>query len=296
MRYSLEDFERFSLERSILPDKVQEGIEKLCSKLGISQSDNRKLKRVRSEPKSDVWEKMKPDLNFKKTVFDEKNEKEKVMSKLKISLNKLNAQNFEREKENILETIALLKKREDDFSEELINIFVNTAMVNPFYAKFYVLMLLELCHDEEVINNSFTKRDFINIYKDSLMKINYVDSNEDFNKHCLMNKENDKRKGLYMFIVELVKNEVYDETNLEELFNYQVEILEKNENDESFLQVNEEIVENMFLFFTVALDIVKKQTYFESIKDKVQKCKDKKDCVGISKRVIFKFMDMMDNC
>ena len=296
MRYSLEDFESCSLENSVLPDKVQEGIDKLCARLGITVSDNRKLRRVKSDPKSDVWEKIKPDVNFKKTVFDEKDEKEKVMSKLKISLNKLNAQNFEKEKENILETIKILKEEEVEFSEELINIFVNTAMANPLYAKFYVSMLVELCQNEEVINNSFTKRNFINMYRDSLMTINYVDSNEDFNKHCLMNKENDRRKGLYMFIVELVKHEIYDETNLEELFDYQLELLEKNEMDKSMVQINEEVVENMNLLFTVALDIVKEQEYFDNIKEKVQKCKGKKDCDGISKRALFKFMDMVDKC
>lgn len=296
MRYSLEEFESCSLEHSVLPDKVLEGIDKLCSRLGITVSDNRKLRRVKSDPKSDVWEKIKPDVNFKKTVFDEKDEKEKVMSKLKISLNKLNAQNFEKEKENILETIKLLKEGDVEFSEELINIFVNTAMANPLYAKFYVSMLVELCQNEEIINNSFTKRDFINMYKDSLMTINYVDSNEDFNKHCLMNKENDRRKGLYMFIVELVKHEIYDENNLEELFDYQLELLENNETDKSMVQINEEVVENMNLLFTFALDIVKEQEYFENIKEKVQKCKEKRECIGISKRVLFKFMDMMDKC
>ncbi len=296
MRYSLEEFESCSLEHSVLPDKVLEGIDKLCSRLGITVSDNRKLRRVKSDPKSDIWEKIKPDVNFKKTVFDEKDEKEKVMSKLKISLNKLNAQNFEKEKENILETIKLLKEGDVEFSEELINIFVNTAMANPLYAKFYVSMLVELCQNEEIINNSFTKRDFINMYKDSLMTINYVDSNEDFNKHCLMNKENDRRKGLYMFIVELVKHEIYDETNLEELFDYQLELLENNETDKSMVQINEEVVENMNLLFTFALDIVKEQEYFENIKEKVQKCKEKRECIGISKRVLFKFMDMMDKC
>jgi hypothetical protein len=296
MRYSLEEFESCSLEHSVLPDKVLEGIDKLCSRLGITVSDNRKLRRVKSDPKSDVWEKIKQDVNFKKTVFDEKDEKEKVMSKLKISLNKLNAQNFEKEKENILETIKLLKEGEVEFSEELINIFVNTAMANPLYAKFYVSMLVELCQNEEIINNSFTKRDFINMYKDSLMTINYVDSSEDFNKHCLMNKENDRRKGLYMFIVELVKHEIYDETNLEELFDYQLDLLENNETDKSMVQINEEVVENMNLLFTFALDIVKEQEYFENIKEKVQKCKEKRECIGISKRVLFKFMDMMDKC
>ena len=296
MRYSLEDFESCSLENSVLPDKVQEGIDKLCVRLGITVSDNRKLRRVKSDPKSDVWEKIKPDVNFKKTVFEEKDEKEKVISKLKISLNKLNAQNFEKEKENILETIKLLKEEEVEFSEELINIFVNTAMANPLYAKFYVSMLIELCQNEDIINNSFTKRDFINMYKDSLMTINYVDSNEDFNKHCLMNKENDKRKGLYMFIVELVKQEIYDETNLKELFDYQLELLEKNEMDKSMIQINEEVVENMNLMFTVALDIAKEQEYFGSIKENVMKCKEKRECDGISKRSLFKFMDMMDKC
>ena len=37
------------------------------------------------------------------------------------------------------------------------------------------------------------------------------------------------------------------------------------------------------------------QDYFNNIADKVNKCKDKKANEGISKRAIFKFMDICDS-
>lgn len=302
MRYSLEDFENCIVE-NILSQEVKDKIEILYSKLGINANDNRRLRRVRSEnrgDKNDAWEKAKPVIEFKKTVMKEKTGREKIMSGIKISLNKLNMQNYNKEKEVIFECLKELEEskeleeNEQSYMEDILQIFVNTSQMNPFYSKFYVNMLCDIMNIKPELNEIFINSDLVNKYKTSLTEIIYVDSNDDFNKHCLMNKENDKRKGLCIFLIECVKQEVYDEEVLFELFNYIIELLNKNENSKEKVNVNEELIENIFTLLKEGDEVIKKQEYYNSIKSGIKDCKEKKNKEGISKRVIFKLMDICD--
>ena len=79
-------------------------------------------------------------------------------------------------------------------------------------------MLCEILNDDPKMHEIFLNNDIISVYKESLSKIEYIDSNEDFNKHCMMNKENDKERFMQIFN-ELVKQKFYDEEILSELFN-----------------------------------------------------------------------------
>ena len=295
MRFSLEDFETCGITDYKLSDTILDKINVLTSKLGITTIEiKRNNRKARLEHKNELWEKVKPVVDFKKTVIQEKTGVDKLLSGIKISLNKLNVQNYDKEKETVMLNIDELKK-EDDVSEDILSIFINTSQLNPFYSKFYVKMLCEILNDDPKMHEIFLNNDIISVYKESLSKIEYIDSNEDFNKHCMMNKENDKRKGLCRFLIELVKQEFYDEEILSELFNYQVELLEKNEDNEENMHINEEIVENMLSLLKEGMDVIKTQDYFDNIKEKVRECKEKKEKGGISRRAIFKFMDMCDS-
>ena len=296
MRYSLEDFENCNVG-NILSQAVKDKIEFLYSKLGLNANDNRRLRRVRSDyrgDKNDTWEKAKPAVEFKKTIMKEKTGREKIMSKIKISLNKLNIQNYNKEKEVIFECLKELEESEEKYIEDILEIFVNSSQVNPFYSKFYVNMLCDIMNINSELNEIFINSDLVNKYKVSLNEIVYVDSNDDFNNHCLMNKENDKRKGLCIFLIECVKQEVYDEEVLFEIFNYMIDLLNKNENSKEQVNINEEVVENIFTLLKEGDEVIKKQTYYNNIKSGIKDCKEKKNKEGISKRVIFKLMDICD--
>lgn len=296
MRFSLEDFETCVITNYVLPDGIKEKIDFLSSKLGVQQGEHkRNHRKPRGENKNELWEKAKPPVEFKKTVMNEKTGVEKILSSIKISLNKLNLQNYDKERDTIFESLKELKQQPDDSNEVILNIFLTTSQLNPFYSKFYVQILNEILNEYNDIHEVFLKMDVIDKYKESLSKIDYVDSNEDFNKHCMINKENDKRKGLCVFLIELVKQEFYDEEILNELFNYQVELLEKNENINENVHMNDEIVENMLSLLKEGMDVIKTQDYFNKIKEKVRDCKEKKDKEGISRRAVFKFMDMLDS-
>tara|TARA_B100000035_G_C21036032_1_gene571007 strand:- start:5275 stop:6156 length:882 start_codon:yes stop_codon:yes gene_type:complete len=291
MRYSLDDFSKIFLESSVLSLDVKMNIDKLTKQLGIDVNEVRKKKQ-----RNDNWEKVRQPVDFKPTVLNEKTGVDKLLSKIKSSLNKLCFQNYETEKVVILELIESVKKDDDtSHNDKILAIFIDLACVNIIYANFYVKLLQEIFNKYSDLNETFIKYDIIQKYTLSLDDIEYIDSEEDFNKYCLINKNNDKRKGLCSFIVELVNQQVYDEDNLYQIFQHLISMLQKNEDNKDFLHINDEIIDNISTLLTAGFDTMKEQSYYINIKDTIVEYKTKR-ILGISNRSTFKFMDMCDKC
>ena len=291
MRYSLDDFSKIFLESSVLSVDVKMNIDKLTKHLGIDVNEVRKKKQ-----RNDNWEKVRQPVDFKPTVLNEKTGVDKLLSKIKSSLNKLCFQNYETEKVVILELIESVKKDDEtSHNDKILAIFIDLACVNIIYANFYVKLLQEIFNKYSDLNETFIKYDIIQKYTLSLDDIEYIDSEEDFNKYCLINKNNDRRKGLCSFIVELVNQQVYDEDNLYQLFQHLISMLQKNEDNKDFLHINDEIIDNISTLLTAGFDTMKEQSYYINIKDTIFEYKSKR-ILGISNRSTFKFMDMCDKC
>ena len=291
MRYSLDDFSKIFLESSVISLDVKMNIDKLTKQLGIDVNEVRKKKQ-----RNDNWEKVRQPVDFKPTVLNEKTGVDKLLSKIKSSLNKLCFQNYETEKVVILELIESVKKDDDtSHNDKILAIFIDLACVNIIYANFYVKLLQEIFNKYSDLNETFIKYDIIQKYTLSLDDIEYIDSEEDFNKYCLINKNNDKRKGLCSFIVELVNQQVYDEDNLYQIFQHLISMLQKNEDNKDFLHINDEIIDNISTLLTAGFDTMKEQSYYINIKDTIVEYKTKR-ILGISNRSTFKFMDMCDKC
>ena len=75
MRFSLEDFETYGITDYKLSDTILDKINVLTSKLGITTVEiKRNNRKARLEHKNELWEKVKPVVDFKKTVIQEKTE------------------------------------------------------------------------------------------------------------------------------------------------------------------------------------------------------------------------------
>ena len=195
-----------------------------------------------------------------------------------------------------MELIESVKKDDEtSHNDKILAIFIDLACVNIIYANFYVKLLQEIFNKYSDLNETFIKYDIIQKYTLSLDDIEYIDSEEDFNKYCLINKNNDRRKGLCSFIVELVNQQVYDEDNLYQLFQHLISMLQKNEDNKDFLHINDEIIDNISTLLTAGFDTMKEQSYYINIKDTIFEYKSKR-ILGISNRSTFKFMDMFDKC
>ena len=291
MHYTLEDFHNCAITENILSETIKTNITNLYSLLNIDINEVKKPRRQKHENRNDIWEKMKPLPEFKATKMDEKVGLDKLMSKVKASLNKLSVQNYEVEKNTILDSMEPIFEQENGESV-LINTIIEIACINHFYCKFYVKLLGEMFSKYPSLNELFIKYDIIESYKTKLNQIEFIDSDVDFNQYCLNNKNNDKRKGLCKFITELIEYQIYDEQNIYDLFNFLFQLLEKNQDNASLLQINEEIIENIYVLVSNSIDIIKEQEYMDNIKTKIFESKNKKIYKGISTRITFKFMDI----
>jgi hypothetical protein len=129
--------------------------------------------------------------------------------------------------------------------------------------------------------------------------IEYVDSEKDYDKFCKINKDNERRKALSLFFVNLTINKIISEDKLKEMASSLLSrlltfILEENRKNEV-----DEITENIALLYSY-----NKQLYdtceekfdgisFGEMIEKLAHCKAK-TYPSLSNKAIFKFMDLVE--
>jgi len=245
---------------------------------------NKKTNSIKKTDES--WEKTKP---FMVTKLEKKEGVEKIMSDIKNSLNKVSNKNYEVQRDLIrqyLAEVALMESAEENIIK-IKNALIETACTNKFYSEIYADLYKEL---QDLFMES---SDLIEMYEESINGIEFVDSNVNYDKYCDNNKLNDKRKGMAMFIVNLMKKGLVEKSSTLEIIIRLQELVLKYIDEENKMAEVEEITENIFLL-SMALN---NETNWKFVMDTVVKCSQMKvkDHKSISSRTIFKYMDMLDN-
>jgi hypothetical protein len=146
-------------------------------------------------------------------------------------------------------------------------------------------------------NLSGNLEELIKLYADSINTIEFVDSNIEYDKYCDNNKLNDKRKGMAIFIVNLMKKDLIEKNNVLELIIMLQELVLRYVDEDNKMVEVEEITENIFLLVTVSMKELSIELLWKSIIDNIVKLSQMKvkEHKSISSRTIFKYMDMIDN-
>ena len=139
------------------------------------------------------------------------------ISAIRSSLNRITADNYAEMRDAILQEIDNLTSNNAD-EESMLKIgnsIFNTASSNQFYSHMYATLFKELLARHEFFKTIFetSMSDYIKLFH----KIEYVDPKKDYDKFCEMNKANDKRKAMSLFIVNLMKEGVVPVTQVVEL-------------------------------------------------------------------------------
>jgi len=173
-------------------------------------------------------------------------------------------------------------------------IFEN-AFLNRFYSKIYVLLYSKLLqkYDGPLLNHKEKQTvELVNKIQQSIQSIEYVDSTVDYDKFCKNNKENEKRKSMCEFLVNLIKQEVIEldvgVQLLKQLFEFLFQWIrmenKKNEVDE--------IGELIAILWKMDLyDPVEKEYQF-LLKIRLLASVKTKDYLSLTNKTIFKFMDL----
>lgn len=291
-KYSFEFFTNLSFidHDYQLPIATQEIIKELEEKVGSPNYVKTPIFKKREN--YDEWSTIR---SFKTTKISEINtDYDKLFSSVKDILNKITSDNYEVMKDKLLVEMRSYNINEENMSKICKDIF-SIATNNKFYSKVYAQLYKELIDTydnfENIYNTSFDE--FIKIFNN----IEFVNSEEDYDEYCRVNKQNEIRKALTIFFVNLMKLDVISENKIIHLIiNLQNLINNYKENQEK-RNVNVYIADILYLFIVEGKENIQhnKELYDiieYNIKDIINiNIKENK---GITKKMIFKYMDILD--
>lgn len=324
-RYNLEDFKNITFGGFLitLPDETLHKISELALQVGSptyirtpvfnkkehvvkgendesnssssSNSGYKKRRNRNSMESSEDWETIR---TFQATKFEQKEGVDAVISNIRLNLNKLTDKNYDDYKSKIIELIP------ENNLEEIIQIgtiIFEIASTNRFYSKIYADLYCDLIQKFEVMKNTFD--DCFKQFTDLFNNIEYIDASVDYDKFCKINKDNEKRKALSAFIINLMNNGLLTKLQITDilvvLFN-QINTYISQENKKNEV---DEITENIGILYIKeiadSLSDADKEKYSIgklSIIDFVEVIANSKakSYKSLTNKTIFKFMDMME--
>ena len=292
--YSIEQIENicFSKKEFGLSEKTLNILKDIESKVGSpdyikTPIFNKKKKRYMGED----WDSIR---GFKTTKIVETTSLiEKLVIKVKDILNKLTKETFEKNCDKLLEVIDNNELNETDMLR-IGKLIFSIGSKNKFYSELYADLYKVLMYKYEIMIDVFNKslNDFIGIFEN----IEYVSAEEDYDRFCIINKENEQRKSLSSFFISLMNCEMIEEKIIIDIIlNLQNKIYEFYENKEKRNYIDE-ISENLFILIVNGYNKIKEQNNIDLIKENVNKITNinKKKYLGITNKTIFKNMDILD--
>lgn len=243
-------------------------------------------------PKKERKKTREVDPNFKSTVIiKEDNSTVKVRS----SLNKLTDNNYDVIFELIDKVIEnIIESDNVDELNEISDFIFLTAGTNKAFSKVYAKMYNQLItkYDvfQEILNNHVDKH--LELFK----TVEVVSPSEDYEKFCHVNRINDERRALSLFISNLYN---CDTIEYDIIYNI-ISLLHKNM-EEYILDENKsglvlEIAENSSIIIMNSLQKLKVNDDWVNILEyvKVMITRRTKDFKSLPSKSIFKYMDIND--
>jgi len=242
------------------------------------------------------WETIR---SFQTTKIEEREGILCEIDNIRSYLNKITDKNYADLCSKICELIDGIVKGTSEDIKQVSSAIFDIASTNRFYSKIYADLYTEIIKKYEMMKDSF--EDSLSKFSGLFNTIEYVDPKVDYDKFCKINKDNEKRKALGMFFVNLSINGVIPKltvynitrTLLAQIYKFISEENKKNEVDE--------LTENVALFY--------KKEFYENVDDEefeliegytinevIERIANSKvkDFKSLTNKTIFKFMDMID--
>ena len=177
---------------------------------------------------------------------------------------------------------------------ECSNYLFDVASKNKFYSEMYANLYVELSKLYPIFEER--KEQFIIDCIEGLDTITYIDETQDYEGFCKNNKQNDIRRSMNTFLIHLYKKK---QCNIQCILKMTTTIFDKievNKNTASQVHVIEELTENLYIFISELICEFKQHTSWDIILNNLTEYTNIKvsDYPGLTTRIKFKFMDMMD--
>ena len=303
MRYNIEDFNKIISNgfEYTLSDELINIISELADKVGapsyiktpIFEKKDKKKKNLKlSDEEWDSIRKFKVTNLVKPTNF----------SNIRILLNKFSDENYDvKYYELNIELDNFINKNNEDKDEneiinlkKIANIMFEIFSTNSFYSKLYARLYCDLIKQYpiflELLNESF---------KDFLVKLNdikIINSDSDYDAFCENNLENEKKKALTLFYINLMKYEIISEYDIIELVDMLQDLIYKNIDIENMSSLIEEITEHLFIIIKNCTEELKESAAYTNINNRIEGIANYSvsNYHSLTNKIVFKHMDMLD--
>ena len=266
--------------------------EKDCDSIRKRRGGNKSMEVVND----DDWETLR---TFQTTKIEQRVGLDAQIDLVRSHLNKMSDKNYIDVKNKIIDIIENMMKEiiDNDEMTKLGTIIFEIASTNRFYSKMYADLYSDLINKFQIMEDIFQDnfKNFMNLFD----TIEYVEPNVDYNKFCKINKDNEKRKSLASFFVNLMNNDIISSDKIitiirnlmSKIYLYINQDNKKNEVDE--LTENIAILYKKELFSgDVEYELIDDMTIPEIIENFAHS--KSKNYLSLSNKSIFKFMDLID--
>jgi len=246
------------------------------------------------------WEALR---TFQTTVIEQKVGLDAQIDLIRSNLNKISEKSYIDIRNKIVDLLDQLIS-EGISSDEMMRvskIIFEIASTNRFFSKLYADLYSDLINKYDVMKEIFTNcfDSFIELFNN----VEYVDADKDYDLFCKINKDNERRKALSTFFVNLMKNEIIPVHDLKSLLCNLLNQLVNFIEEENKKNIVDELTENIALLYSknlfegaLDLDQTKYMIGEASVLETITKLANSKvkTYPSLSNKSIFKFMDMIE--
>lgn len=291
-----------------LPQEISDRIGELSNKVGAPSYNrtpvfhkNRDESKTKKKPKQknqeindSDWETIR---NFQVTEREQKDGIDKLIDDIRRELNKLSDKNYDKISERIQTCLADMVKYEgfDSTHKETIALLIfDIATTNKFYSSLYAKLYKELVVNYDFIEAEFEKK--FSTFKQLFKNIQYVNPDEDYNLFCKINKENESRRALALFIVNMVKLDVLSNDYLIDIIDELTILVKSKIATANFKEQVNELSENIYTLVTESYTHIKQHKNFGDILEHITfiKAQKSQNHLSLSSKAVFKYMDIFD--
>jgi hypothetical protein len=314
--YKITDYATISSSMTYtLPDTVLQIIKQLGVELGVStnplppptetannySSDDRnrranvKRGRLGNNHSDGGWEKQIP---FKTTDIAKKEGIDKLFTDIKGGLNKLSIKNYDTIETNLFEyienTFAHPDCDDNIVIQKIASLIFEVACINKTHSELYAKLYRKIVDARPELKSPIGQ--FKTNYLNSFDNIVYVDPDKDYNKYCEITKENDKRKSISVFLVNLMNYELMTEDDIIEILTVIKDKVVLATDLDGQMHYVEELIEILNVYIKAAYGYLREHVNWNPIGAHIYQyaAYKAKDHPGLSSRIIFKYMDMKD--
>lgn len=295
-QYTLDDFKKININVGYISDEIQKKIDYLTSKVGAptySKTPNfKKGRRNRPKVSSENWAVIR---NFKTTKIDKETEGiGKIIDDIILLLNKITKSNYQEMSTKIIQIMKGIDSNDEENLLKLGGAIFLIGSSNEFYSKLYSKLYKDLIEEFPFMSNICMKTllSFATLFE----KIEYIPAEDDYDKFCAINKDNEKRRALSCFFVNLMLLNIIEKSKIYDLINNLIDKQNQYFHDKAKKKIIDEISENIFILIKLGKDRFIGDAEWTPIYNHISLIANAATSLypALSNKTIFKFMDMSE--